>query len=83
MNVLLLDALNTPLPDQQYVRQQLLDFVKHEKPGTSIAVFGLSSQLVMLQGFTSNPDLLKRVLEKQNGQGLHPARRPREHRQRQ
>ena len=69
VNVLLLDALNTPLPDQQYVRQQLLDFVKHEKPGTSIAVFGLSSQLVMLQGFTSNPDLLKRALEKQKGQG--------------
>ena len=69
VNILLLDALNTPLSDQQYVRQQLLDFVKHEKPGTSIAVFGLSSQLVMLQGFTSNPDLLKRVLEKQNGQG--------------
>ncbi len=69
VNVLLLDALNTPLSDQQYVRMQLLDFVKNQKPGTSIAVFGLSRQLVMLQGFTSNPELLKQVLKKQDGQG--------------
>jgi VWFA-related protein len=69
LNVLLLDALNTPLTDQQYVRQQLLDFLKHEPPGTSVAVFGLSTQLVLLQGFTSDPNLLRQVLEKQTGKG--------------
>jgi VWFA-related protein len=67
INILLLDALNTPLSDQQYVRQQLLDYLKHEKPGTSIAIFGLSSQLVLLQGFTSDPNLLKEVVNKQSG----------------
>jgi VWFA-related protein len=69
LNVVLLDALNTPLTDQQYVRQQLLDFLKHEPAGTSVAVFGLSTQLVLLQGFTSDPNLLRQVLEKQTGKG--------------
>jgi len=69
INVLLLDALNTPLSDQQYVRQQLLDYIQHEKPGTSVAIFGLSSQLVMLQGFTSDPNLLKRAIEAEHGKG--------------
>jgi VWFA-related protein len=69
LNVLLLDSLNTPLDAQQYLRQQLLDFVKHEKPGTSVAIFGLSSQLVMLQGFTSSPDILQRAIASQHGKG--------------
>ncbi len=69
VNVLLLDALNTPISDQQYVRSQLLDYLKHEQPGTSIAIFGLSSQLVMLQGFTSDPNQLRQVVEKQGGKG--------------
>jgi VWFA-related protein len=69
LNILLLDALNTPLTAQQYVRQQLLDYLKHQKPGTRVAVFGLSTQLVMLQGFTSDPNLLRQVLERQNGKG--------------
>ncbi len=69
LNVLLLDSLNTPLDSQQFLHQQLLDFVKHEKPGTSVAVFGLSTQLVMLQGFTSSPDVLRRALDAQRGKG--------------
>jgi VWFA-related protein len=63
LNILLLDALNTPMKDQMFVRQQLLDFVKHEKPGTRIAIFGLSSQLYMLQGFTSDPQVLQDAME--------------------
>ncbi len=67
LNVLLLDSLNTPLDAQPFLRQQLLDFVKHEKPGSSVAVFGLGNSLVMLQGFTSSPDILRRALEAQRG----------------
>jgi VWFA-related protein len=63
LNILLLDALNTPLQDQAVVRKQLLDFVKHEQPGTSVAVFGLGTKLLMLQGFTSNPEVLRKVVE--------------------
>jgi VWFA-related protein len=64
VNILLLDALNTPMSDQSYVRQQLLAYLKSARPGTNTAVFGLSTKLVMLQGFTSNPEILKTVVTK-------------------
>ncbi len=61
VNLLLLDTLNTPLRDQFFVRSQLLDYVK-KASGTQIAIFGLSRRLSILQGFTTNPDLLKAAL---------------------
>jgi VWFA-related protein len=67
VNVLLIDSLNTPLTDQQYLHQQLLQYLKTVPPGTSIAIFGLSSRLVMLQGFTSDPAILRRVVEQKFG----------------
>lgn len=70
LNVLLIDTLNTPMKDQVFVRQQLLDYVKHERPGTQVAVFGLTTRLFMLQGFTSNPAILKAAVEhKLNARG--------------
>jgi VWFA-related protein len=63
LNVLLLDTLNTPMKDQSYVRYQLQQYVKHANPGTRIAIFGLSSRLFLLQGFTSDPDVLKAAVE--------------------
>ncbi|HXS11180.1 MAG TPA: VWA domain-containing protein [Acidobacteriaceae bacterium] len=59
LNVLLIDALNTPMTDQAFVRQQLLDYIKHEKPGTDVAIFGLTNRLVMLQGFSADPAVLR------------------------
>ncbi len=64
VNLLLLDALNTPMKDQAYVRQQLLDYLKTVAPGTRIAIFGLTSRLTVLQGFTSDPEVLKAVMTK-------------------
>ena len=66
LNVLLIDALNTPMADQSFVRQQLLDYVKHEKPGTDVAIFGLTNRLVMLQGFTANPAILRSAVDHLN-----------------
>jgi len=63
LNVLLLDTLNTPVADQQFVRSQLLDYLKHEKPGTSLAIFGLTTRLSLLQGFTSDPEVLRSVID--------------------
>jgi VWFA-related protein len=63
LNVLLIDALNTPMKDQIFVRQQLLDYIKHEKPGTDVAIFGLTNRLVMLQGFTADPAVLRAAVE--------------------
>ncbi len=63
LNVLLIDALNTPMKDQMFVRQQLLEFVKHEKPGVRTAIFGLTNRLVMLQGFTADPAVLQAAVQ--------------------
>jgi len=64
VNILLLDRLNTALQDQSRVRAQLLSYLKQAKPGTPIAIFGLTTQLILLQGFTDDPVLLREVLDK-------------------
>lgn len=64
VNVLLLDALNTPMTDQAFVRDQLKQYLNHAQPGTRIAIFGLTTRLNMLQGFTSDPELLKAFVNK-------------------
>jgi VWFA-related protein len=66
LNVLLLDTLNTPIKDQMYVREQLHKYLKGASPANRIAIFGLSSRLVLLQGFTSNPELLKAAINQKN-----------------
>jgi VWFA-related protein len=61
-NVLLLDALNTPLSDQSYVRQQMLAYLKHIPRGTRIAVFTLASRLRMIEGFTVDAGVLQAAI---------------------
>ncbi|QEE28568.1 VWA domain-containing protein [Terriglobus albidus] len=63
LNIVLLDTLNTPLKDQTYVRNQMLAFLKTLQPGTNIAIFGLTTRLILLQGFTSDPAVLRNALE--------------------
>ncbi len=62
VNVLLLDGLNTPLGDQASVRKQMVEYVKTIAPGTTLAIFTLSSRLRLVQGFTSNIDDLVKAL---------------------
>lgn len=59
LNILLVDALNTPMPDQAYLRNQLKEYVNNAQPGARTAIFALNTRLFMLQGFTSNPETLK------------------------
>jgi VWFA-related protein len=68
VNIILIDSLNTPYDDQSYLRAQLVNYIKHAPPGTSIAIFALTNSLNMLQGFTSDMDVLKRIVSKQPGQ---------------
>jgi len=68
LNVLLLDRINTPVQYQVFVRQQLLNYLKTAKPNSRITIFGLNSRLVMLQGFTSDPEILRRAMEQSNSQ---------------
>jgi VWFA-related protein len=63
VNVLLLDSLNTPLASQQEVHRQVLQYLAGLQPGTSLAVFSLSSQLRMVLGFTTDVSLLTKALQ--------------------
>jgi len=68
VNVLLLDTLNTDRPDQAYVHQQMVNFLKTMQPGLRIAVFVLGSKLRMVQGFTTDSSVLRdAVNDKKNG----------------
>jgi VWFA-related protein len=73
LNILLLDKLNTPLNAQSVVRDQVLKFLKEAPPGTRIAIFSLTTELRLLQGFTSNPEVLRALVEgKKGNQGASP-----------
>lgn len=63
VNVLLLDALNTPLANQVEVRKKMLDYLETVPPGTMMAIFTLSSRLRLVQGFTSDAGMLAAALK--------------------
>ncbi len=63
VDVLLLDGLNTPMADQIYVRRQMLLYMGKIPPGTSMAVFTLSSRLRMIEGFTTDASRLAKALQ--------------------
>ena len=65
LTVLLIDALNTPVQNQMYSRQLLLRYVASQlRPDQPMAVYGLARNLVQLQDFTSDPQLLRAAIEK-------------------
>lgn len=68
INVLLLDALNTPSRDQAYVHSQMLKYLKTIPAGTRVAIFTLASRMRMLQGVTTDSTELLAVLNKTNPQ---------------
>lgn len=65
INVLLLDSLNTPLPDQVYVHEQMLKQLTTIPPNSRVAVFTLASRLRMVQGVTTDSAALLAAI---NGQ---------------
>jgi VWFA-related protein len=64
VNVLLLDALNTPAEDQAYARRKIIEYLKTIPPGTRMAVFTLASRLRVVQGFTADSAVLLTALNK-------------------
>lgn len=61
-NVLLLDALNSNLPNQAYMRDEMIKFLEKIPSGQSVAIYLLGSKLRLVQDFTSDPDLLKEAI---------------------
>lgn len=73
LNILLLDKLNTPMNAQTVVRDQVLKYLKEAPPGSRMAIFTLTTELKLLQGFTSDPELLRAIVTSKKGsQGASP-----------
>jgi len=62
--VLLVDGLNTDVPNQTYARAQMVRLLKTLPSETPIAVFLLGNSLRLLQGFTTDPALLRSAVDK-------------------
>ncbi|HLJ86587.1 MAG TPA: VWA domain-containing protein [Candidatus Angelobacter sp.] len=62
--VVLIDALNTSIQDQPYMRNQLVKYLKGVGSRHNVAVYILSSRLRLLQDFTSDPQVLQSVVAK-------------------
>lgn len=62
--VLLLDGINTPIKFQMQVHAQMLKMLRRLPPNVPVAVFLLGDRLTMLQGFTTDPQLLQTALAK-------------------
>jgi VWFA-related protein len=64
--VVLFDLLNTGVADQSYARSQLLQLLKSIPRGQPAALFVLTRNLEMLQGFTQDPEQLLQSAEMLN-----------------
>jgi VWFA-related protein len=62
LNVLLFDALNTKMIDQSVVLQQMQKYLATPHPGVRMELFELNSELRLLQGFTSDQEVLRAAL---------------------
>jgi VWFA-related protein len=62
-----LDALNTNLPHQAYVRDQMLRYLEKMPEGQPVAVYALSTKLTLLQDFTDDPAVLKKIAKELKG----------------
>jgi len=58
VTVVLLDMLNTGGQDQQYARKQMIQFLKGLPEGRPVALFTLTAQLKLVQGFTGDSGTL-------------------------
>ena len=64
LNVLLMDSLNTLLPNQAYVREQMVRYLERMPAGQPLAVYTLGNKLTLVQDFTNDPAVLKAVVQK-------------------
>lgn len=67
-NVIVLDALNSPMLDQSSSRQQLLKVID-KIPDQPAAIYVLTDQLRLLQDFSTDPAVLKRMIAGLNNKG--------------
>ena len=73
VNVLLLDALNTPMNDQMYLKKAAQHYLKTLKPGTRLAIFTMSMRLSFIQGFSDDPAVLATAMGYRKNDKSEPA----------
>jgi VWFA-related protein len=59
VNILLMDALNTPEGDQSYVHKEMVQYLATIPANIRIGVFLLSEKLRIIQGFTDDSSVLR------------------------
>ncbi len=74
--VLLLDALNTPVIDQLYVRRQMVKLLASLPRGAPLAIFALGTQLRMVQGFNASTGALADAMRASRLVRASPVLRP-------
>ncbi len=62
--VLLFDALNTSFEDQSFARQQVLRFLRSFKPQDHVAIFALTTDLLLLHGFSEDAGALAKSVNR-------------------
>lgn len=67
LTIILYDLLNTPAPDQQRAKVELIKFLQNKPKGARFALCTLASTLQMIQGFTPDEGLLVRAARAQKG----------------
>ena len=71
VNVLLLDALNTPMADQAEARKEMIEYLGKIPSGTPIAIFALASHLQLITGFTTDAAALAKVMKSKAASSSH------------
>lgn len=70
VNILLIDALNTGTAEQVFIKDETTKFIKGMQPGTRIAIMSLGAKLRLLQGFTSDPEILLAAVNTKKNRSL-------------
>ena len=70
--VILLDALNTRLDDQMALRLALIKYLKKMQPGPPVAIFERDTKMHLVQGFTSDPQVLLAAAESERDKPAMP-----------
>jgi VWFA-related protein len=56
--IVLIDSLNTCIPDQQQAKRQIVEFLRNLPPNQRLALYSVGMQFQVLHDFTSDPELL-------------------------
>jgi len=67
VTVILFDALNTAIQDQFYARQQVLKFLRQLQPQDHVAIYVLTTKIIVLNEFTQDATSLLQAIQKFGG----------------